>query len=479
MHDTMLRSLRAAVCLSATLVPALAGAQAAAPAASPVAAIDAYVTKTLATRGFPGASVAVIQDGKVLLAKGYGLADSEKAVPATEHTVHQLASVTKPFTAMATLMLVDEGKIALDGKISDILPGLPAAWAPVTVRHLLTHTSGIKSYTDVFGEQKTANAKVFTSAEILALVKDAPLAFTPGDRMAYCNTGYYLLGMIVEKASGKTYDAFLAERVFKPLAMTSTGLDTYADARPTRARGHRMVDGKNTVAEQTHPSQPFSAGALVSTVVDLAKFDAALTARKFLKPATYDAMWTAAKLNGGTSSNYGLGWQVDAYRTRPRVSHGGGITGFSTYFARYPEDKVTVIALVNQEGAGGGLLANGIAEIVIPAIKANAPKPIEDKDPELTAFLRKVLTAAAGGTSDTEWLTPQFATFLLPDRVKQGPQMMGRHGALNAFELMEDTQRDDVRVRVYRATFGDVPLRIQFGVSADRKVAGLGIAPAQ
>jgi D-alanyl-D-alanine carboxypeptidase len=478
--QTMLRSLRAAACLSAALVPALACAQAApAPAASPVEAIDAYVTKTLAARGFPGASVAVIQDGKVVLAKGYGLADTQKSVPATEQTIHQLASVTKPFTAMATLLLVDEGKIALDGKIADILPGLPAAWAPVTVRHLLTHTSGIKSYTDVFGEQKMPDGKVLTATEILALVKDVPLAFTPGDRMAYCNTGYYLLGMIIEKASGKKYDAFLAERIFKPLAMTSTALDTYGDARPQRARGHSLADGKTKVAEQTHPSQPFAAGALVSNVIDLAKFDAALDARKFLKPATYDAMWTAAKLNGGTSSNYGFGWQVDTYRTRPRVSHGGGITGFSTYFARYPEDKVTVIALVNQDGAGGGLLANGIAEIVIPAIKANAPKPIEDKDPELTAFLRKVLTAAAGGSVETEWLTPQFAGFLLPDRVKQGPQMMGRHGELTAFELMEDTQRDDVRVRVYRATFGTTPLRVQFGVSADRKVGGLGVAPAQ
>lgn len=479
MHQTLLRSWRAAACLSAALVPALTFAQTAAPAATPAAAVDAYVTKALGEWRLPGASVAVVQDGKVVLAKGYGLADTQKSTPATEHTIYQLASVTKPFTAMATLMLVEDGKVALDGKIADILPGLPAAWAPVTVRHLLTHTSGIKSYTDVFGQQKTPDAKVFTNAEILALVKDAPLAFTPGERMAYCNTGYYLLGMIIEKASGKPYAEFLAQRIFRPLGMTSTALDTYADARPQRARGHSFADGKTAAAEQTHPSQPFSAGALVSTVVDLAKFEAALAQRKLLKPATYDAMWMPAKLNGGGTSNYGLGWQVEPYRTRPRQAHGGGITGFSTFFARFPEEKTTVIALVNQAGGAGGTLANGIAALYIPALNANAPKPIEDRDPELTAFLKKVLTAAAGGAVEAEWLTPQFASFLLPDRVKEGPQMMGRHGALTAFELMEESQRDGVRLRVYRATFGSTALRVQFGVSPEGKVAGLGIAPAQ
>lgn len=464
--------------LACLLAPALAFGQAAsAVSVPPAAAVDAYVQKALAERTLPGASVAVIEDGKVVLAKGYGLSDVEKGTKATEQTIYQLASVTKPFTAMAALLLVEDGKLSLDGKITEILAGLPAAWSGVTVRHLLSHTSGIKSYTDVFGAQKVADSKVFTADEILALVKDAPPVFAPGERYAYCNTGYYLLGMIIEKASGTPYGMFVAERIFKPLGMTSSSLDDYADARPNRAKGYILADGKSAPAGHTHPSQPFSAGALVSTVVDLAKWDAALTARKLLKPASYDLMWTPARFNDGKASGYALGWQVEPFRTRPRQAHGGGITGFSTFFARYPEDKVTVIVLVNQAGNAGGALANGIAEIFIPALQTNAPKPITDADPTTTTFLREMITAAAGGTANPESLTPGFRSFLLPDRIKDGPQMMGRHGPLNAFELMEDTTRDGNRVRIYRAVFGTTPVRVVFTVAPDGKVSGLGISP--
>ena len=278
------------------------------------------------TRQFPGVSVAVVKDGTVVLAKGYGFSDVEKSTKATEQTVYQLASVTKPFTAMAILLLVEDGKLSLDGKVTEILPGLPAAWAPVTVRHLLSHTSGIKSYTDVFGEKKVPASQVFTADQILVLVKDAPLAFTPGEKYAYCNTGYYLLGMIVEKASGKPYGTFVADRIFKPLGMTSTSLDDYADARPVRARGYSFNNGQTQPAEHTHPTQPFSAGALVSTVVDLARWDAALTGRKLLKPASYDRCGRRCASTTARRRHYALGWQVQPYRTRPRQAHGGGIT---------------------------------------------------------------------------------------------------------------------------------------------------------
>jgi CubicO group peptidase (beta-lactamase class C family) len=481
------RPMRRAIaigCLAGLALPVAAVAQA--PAAAPAgasasgqaAAVDAVVQKAMQTRQFPGASVAVIKDGAVVLAKGYGTSDVEKSTAATGQTVYQLASVTKPFTAMATLMLVEDGKLSLDGKVTGILPGLPAAWAPVTVRHLLTHTSGLKSYTDVFREKKIADSQVFTRDEILALVKDAPLAFTPGERYAYCNTGYYLLGMIIEKVSGRPYAAFLGDRIFTPLGMTSTSIDDYADARPVRARGYATANGQTTLAAHTHPTQPFSAGALVSTVVDLAKWDAALSARKLLKPASYDLMWTPQRLNDGKPSTYAMGWQVEPYRGHARHGHGGGISGFSTFFARFPDDKVTVIALVNQGGGAAGSLVNGIAEIYIPALVQAAPKPITDADPKTTAFLKEVLAKAANGETDAAWLTTEFQAFLLPDRIKEGPQMMGRHGALQAFELMEDGERDGRRVRVYRATFGTTPLRIQFSLAPDGKIAGLGVGPA-
>jgi D-alanyl-D-alanine carboxypeptidase len=363
MHHHSRRALVAAVCVATVLRTAPAGAQA--PAASN--ALDAVVQKSMEARKFPAVSIAVVKDGRTVVARGYGLADVEKSIPATEKTTYQLASITKQFTAAAVLMLVEDGKVSLDAKVTGILPGLPAAWSPVTVRHLLTHTSGIKSYTDVFGAKKVADGQVFTPNEILGLVTDAPLQFTPGDKFAYCNTGYYLLGMIVEKASGKPYAAFLTERIFRPLGMTSTALDDYADARPVRARGYATASGKTALAAHTHPTQPFAAGALVSTVVDMATWDAALTARKLLKPASYDTMWTPMRLNDGTASSYAMGWQVDQYRGHARQAHGGGIGGFSTFIARFPDDKVTIVALVNQSGGAAGALVNSIAELYIPA----------------------------------------------------------------------------------------------------------------
>ena len=468
------------VCLAGLLAPTLAFAQAA-PAASPPApsieAVDGIVQKAMQTRQFPAASIAVIKDGKVVVARGYGFSDVEKSTKATEQTVYQLASVTKQFTAAGILLLVEGGKVSLDGKITDILPGLPAAWSPVTVRHLLTHTSGIKSYTDVFGETKVADSQVFTSDQILALVKDAPLQSVPGAKFAYCNTGYYLLGMIIEKASGKPYATFLGERIFTPLGMTATGLDDYADARPIRARGYATTNGQTKPAEHTHPTQPFAAGALVSTVVDLAKWDAALTARKLLTPASYAAMWTPMTLADGKPSPYAFGWQVDPYRGHARQAHGGGISGFSTFIARFPDDKLTIVALVNQGGGASGALVNAIAGLYVPALEAAAPTPITDADPKTTAFLKEVLVSAARGETKPEWLTTEFLAFMVPDRIKQGPQMMGRHGALAAFELLEDSTRDGARVRVYRATFGTTPMRIRFAVSPEGKVAGLGVQP--
>jgi CubicO group peptidase (beta-lactamase class C family) len=464
---------RAAATAAIWLLPALACAQ----PASPTAELDAFVQTTMDAHKLPGVSIAVVKDGTVVVAKGYGFSNVEASTKATESTIYQLASVTKPFTSMAILMLVEDGKLSLDAKVTELLPGLPAAWSPVTVRHLLSHTSGIKSYTDVFGAQQTPDDKVFTKEQIVALVADAPLQFTPGERFAYCNTGYYLLGLVIEKASGKKYGDFLAERIFTPLGMTSTGLDDYADARPQRAKGYNAAEGGSKPAPHTHPSQPFSAGALVSTVVDLAKWDAALAGRKLLKPASYDAMWTPFTFNDGKKSGYGFGWQLDPFRTRPRQAHGGGINGFSTFVARFPEEKVTVFALVNQGGQSGGLLANGIAAIYIPALKDLAPKPITDADPETTAFLKKVITAAAGGTGEPDWFTPEFRSFMFPDRIKQGPQMFGRFGALQAFTLMEDTTRDGRKVRVYRATFGTTSIRTVFTLAPDGKIAGLGVQP--
>jgi CubicO group peptidase (beta-lactamase class C family) len=263
----------------------------------------------------------------------------------------QLASVTKQFTAAAILMLAEDGKLNLSDPIAKILPDTPPAWKDVTVENLLNHTSGIKSYTSLPSFQMTLR-KDYTKKELIDLVRNLPLEFKPGEKFAYNNTGYFLLGMIIEKASGKSYGDFLAERIFKPLGMTSTRVNDLAAIIPNRATGYSraawFIGLRN--GEYVSPTQPFAAGALISSVNDMIKWDAALNTDRLLKQSVRDRMWTKAKLNNGKSTTYGFGWALGERDGRRVVLHGGGINGFSTSIIRHLDDHLTVVVLTNFEG---------------------------------------------------------------------------------------------------------------------------------
>ena len=437
--------------------------------------VDDYVRVQMKNRHVPGLSLAVVRDGQVVKAMGYGMANVEHSAPATENTAYQLASVTKQFTAVATMMLVEEGKLSLDSKVTEILDGLPAAWSGVTVRHLLNHTSGIKSYTGLKDFFVTAR-KDYDKAELIKLVADLPMEFAPGDRFAYNNTGYYLLGMILEKVSGKDYDAFLRARIFEPLGMASTRLNNLTEIIPNRAQGYAWRNGTLKHGEYVSPTQPFSAGALITTVTDLAKWDAALYGDKLLKRSALEAMWAPTKLNDGKMQDYGFGWEVSPYRTKKRLSHGGGIQGFSTFVERFVDDKVTVIVLANSENARSESIAHGVAEFYVPGLKEAAPKPITDKQPQVTEFHRKVLLTLATGTADETWFTPEFQKFLFPDRVKEGKQMFGS-GQLKSFDLMEEDRQGARTRRVYHANFEGAQLRVNMTFLDTGKIGGIGVSP--
>ena len=436
--------------------------------------VDEYIQKQMANQHIPGVAVAVVKDGRPVLLKGYGQANAELGVQVTENTVFQLASVTKQFTATGIMMLVEEGKLSLDDKLPKFFDKLPAAWSNVTVRQLLNHTSGIKSYTELPSFAKTLRQD-FSKEAIIKMAADAPVDFAPGEKYGYNNTGYYLLGMMIEKVSGKEYGAFLNERIFQPLGMASTRLNDLREVINLRATGYVWEGGKLRHGEYVSPTQPFSAGALISTVTDLAKWDAALYTEKLLKRASLEQMWTPEKLNDGKPLTYGYGWNVEVYRTRKRVSHGGGIYGFSAFISRFVDDKLTVIVLSNLEGGSAARLADGIAEFYLPALAENAPKAITDSDPKLTAFLKEVVTSIAKGESKLEWFTPEAQAFLFPDRIRQGKEIMGSRGPLTSFELQEESIENGVRRRTYKAVFGDFALRWGFSIAGDGKIASLSL----
>ncbi|MCI0745418.1 MAG: beta-lactamase family protein [Verrucomicrobia subdivision 3 bacterium] len=368
--------------------------------------LDRYVEQRLKRNNVPGASIAVLRDGRIINARGYGLADVELEVPATERTVYQWASVTKQFTAAAAMLLIQDGKLKLDDRLSRFYTNSPAAWSNVSVAHLIYHTSGIKSYTGLKDFFKTLR-KDYTPDELIGLVTNEPMDFQPGQKWSYNNSGYFLLGLVIEQVSAKSYGDFLKERIFDPLGMDTARVNHQFDIIPNRATGYGARSNKILRAEFVSPSQPYAAGALMGTVLDLAKWDAALYTDKLFSASVRDELWKPVKLNDGKTHPYGFGWTLGELRGHRYVAHGGGIHGFSTYITRFLDDKLTVIVLMNG-GGDSGSIAHGIAGHFLPGLTLSSIKPPRrDPDPELTKHLRQSLFDLADNCN-SDLITREF-----------------------------------------------------------------------
>ncbi len=374
--------------------------------------VDDYITSEMKNRRIPGLALAVVKNGEVIKAKGYGLANLELNVPVTTDSVFELASVTKSFTATALMMLVEEGKVGLDDKISTHLINAPYSWRDITVRHLLTHTAGFASDCKEIREQGwLAN---YTTAEMFEAGSKCPLDFAPGERWQYSCQGYFLLGMIIEKVSGQRYREFVRERIFQPLGMTTTTVIDQWEIIENRAAGYTLRDGKLSHIRRISQVELPAHYGILSTVKDLAKWDAALYTEKLLKKASLDQMWTPVKLNNGFSHNYGFGWSLSYVRDHRVVGH-GGITG--KYIFRLPDDKLTVIVLTNlsmESGSSPLTIARGVAGRYVPGILLSSLKEQPDPDPQMTQNMRKLLSDIANGVTDSPLMTPERNATLNP-----------------------------------------------------------------
>lgn len=325
-----------------------------------------FVTAYVDQNKFTG-SVLVARDGKPLFRKGYGWANREWNVPNVPESKFRLGSITKQFTATAILQLVEAGKLKLDDPISKYYLSSPAAWSKVTIHHLLSHTSGIPSYTDLPGFFQKESMTDRTPAEIVKLTQDMPLEFQPGEKFKYDNSGYILLGYVIEKVTGEKYADYLREHIFDRLGMRDTGYDTAKEIIPHRDEGYVYTGARWINAPYLAMSLPYAAGSLYSTVDDLLIWDQALYAHKSLTAASLDRMFTPNK------NNYGYGWFIDTEFNRKHEGHGGGINGFNTVISRYPDDKVTVIVLANMNTGAVGPIAKGLAAMVFGE-KVDPPK---------------------------------------------------------------------------------------------------------
>ncbi len=442
--------------------------------------IDELVKGKMVSLHIPGVSIAVVKDGKVLLARGYGLASLELSVPATDKTVYEIGSMTKQFTATAIMMLVEEGKIGLDDKISKHLAGLPETWKDISVKNLLNHTSGIRSYTNIGDFVKLARIE-HTKEEIVKMVSDLPLDFTPGTKWVYSNTNYYLLGMIVEKESGKSLESFLEGRIFNPLAMDATRTGDPSIVIPNRASGY-MWGGKFLNAPPLQPTAAGGAGFLVSNVLDLAKWDAALYTNKLLTSSSLEQMWTSSKLNDGKKSGYGFGWGIKVDRGHKIVSHGGGTAAFSTIIDRYVVDKLTVIVLTNRSSMDPGLISRAIAGTYLPLLileekKGDPDKAIEDKNLKTTERLKSVFTDAYLGKVDEDLFTSEAIKDLIP-KIKESKGKLEMLGALKSFILIElKIGENKGTTHRYRAVCANQTLSVSYFLNKDGKISGILLQP--
>jgi CubicO group peptidase (beta-lactamase class C family) len=312
----------------------------------------------------PGASVIVIRDGKILYKHSYGLADLEARTPATPRTNYRLASVTKQFTAMSILILAERHRLNLDDRITRFFPDYPGYAKDVTIRQLLTHTSGLKAYEDLIPPDRTAQLH---DIDVLNLLKrETATYFPPGMDWRYSNTGYAHLALIVEKASGMSFAAFLKKNIFAPLKMHDTvafeeGISTVKN----RAYGYSKKSDAFERTDQSLTSAVLGDGGIYSSVDDLFLWDQSLYTNKLVSAETLQDAWTPSILASGKSITYGFGWELGDYHGTKTVRHGGSTIGFRTHILRIPEKKFTVIVLCNRGESKPDQLANAIADIYL------------------------------------------------------------------------------------------------------------------
>jgi len=318
--------------------------------------VDEYINPHIQMEKFSG-SILIAQKGEILLSKGYGMANYEHNVPNTPHTKFRMGSLSKQFTAMAIMQLEEKGLLNVEDPIIKYFPDYPETGKIITIHHLLTHTSGIPSFTGFPDFQKTSMMPS-SLEETIARFKDKALEFAPGEKYNYSNSGYILLGAIIEKVSGQSYEMFLKENIFQPLKMVNTGYDHHNTILKDRAAGYFLGNEGLNNAAYTDMSIPHAAGSLYTTAEDLYLWDRALYTEKLVKESSLDKIFTPFM------ENYGYGWEIGDSFNRKVVAHSGGINGFTTRIVRYLDDEVCVIVLINIEGMGVGDIAGDLAAIV-------------------------------------------------------------------------------------------------------------------
>ncbi len=440
---------RMRVCVLLVLFFRAASASDGATAVPQIGSAEKAIHEEMTAQHIPGMAVAIIDKGKVVLARGYGLANVEHDVPVTPETVFQSGSVGKQFTAAAILSLVEDGRLSLDDSIAKYLPEAPASWSPIRIHHLLTHTSGIPDYaTDGFDLRGD-----YDDAKLVRLASQLPLEFAAGSRWNYSNTGYALLGIIIDRITGQHYSELLRQRIFGPLGMKSARLIDEASIVRHRAAGYRLQNGALANQEWVSPTLNTTAdGSLYLSLNDMIAWDAGLRSGRVLRAESWRKIYTPVVLSSGNSYPYGFGWDVSVSRGQEIHEHGGAWQGFKTYIRRYMGDDITVIVLANLGDADPRHLTDRIAGATYPKLAEPVPGAIADTAPHLAAALQHFLTVAASGSLTSADL-PHLNGGVTPDVAASYRRQLAALGQVKSISLVRRHPLGDDTASDYRVRF--------------------------
>jgi CubicO group peptidase (beta-lactamase class C family) len=382
--------------------------------------VDSLAQDFLAQHRAPSVAIGLVRGGDTIVMKAWGQADIEQDVDATARTVYRIGSVTKQCTSATVMQLVEHGKVKLDDSIATYLPNLPAAWRGVKIRLLLNHTSGIPSYTDVGARWRKRWGEEMTPDSLLAFTTGDSMWFAPGTKWRYDNTGYILLGMLIEKVTGKSWATNLSERFFQPLGLEATYDCQNTPLIPRRARGYETVDGAEHAGQWENTaylamSQPYSAGALCSTVGDLARWNRALHTGHVVSAASYATMITPEGVAASNKPHYGFGLIADTLAGHPFITHGGGIHGFITGNAWVPDAQLSVTVLTNSGSAPADELLKQVLRAALGVALEQPPQlarlKAEDRKRYIGTYVLQLPNGARDFTiaEDGDHLTAQLA----------------------------------------------------------------------
>lgn len=326
--------------------------------------VDVAIKAQIKAQNIPGLALAVMKDGGIIKAEGYGFANLKLQKPATPDTIFKIASVSKQFIATGIMLLVQEGRLRVDDPIGKYLEGTPASWTPITIRHLLTHTSGLVREAPGYDPSKTQS-----DADVIRSAYRVPLRFVSGEKYEYSNVGYFALGEIIRRVSGQPWTEYLDVKVFKPSGMTATYPTNTKATLPNRAQGYVDNDRLREAGEwlALRPS-----GAFLSTVLDMAKWDAVLYTNRILTEDSRRQMWTPVTLNDGRTYPYGFGWQLEPLNGRRTVHHSGGGPGARTKFARFVDDRLSIVVLINLDDVDVDAIVDAVARAYLPKTQATS-----------------------------------------------------------------------------------------------------------